>query len=355
MQKSNEYYMARCLEIAKSGLPAAMPNPSVGAVLVYNDNIIGEGYTSAYGGAHGEVNAFASVKNKELIKDATLYVSLEPCSHYGKTPPCCDLVIAQQVKKVVVGMIDPFAKVAGNGIKRLQEAGIAVTVGVLENECWEVNKRFFTYHQKKRPYVILKWAQTNNGFIAPLHKKKQEPIWITNTYTRQWVHKLRSEEQAILVGTQTVLADNPKLNTRDYNGKSPIRVILDQHLKIDASFHVLDNSVKTIIINKSVTKQDKNTYWETIDFNLPIARQILNILYQHNIQSVIIEGGTITLQTFIDANLWDEAFVCQGNMINFEAGIKAPQLSGHIKQIQSLKNDSITQYTNSSSNASTNL
>lgn len=346
--------MARCLEIAKSGLPAAMPNPSVGAVLVCNDVIIGEGYTSAYGGAHGEVNAFASVKNKDLIKEATLYVSLEPCSHFGKTPPCCDLVIANKVKHVVIGMIDPFAQVSGNGIKRIEQAGIPVTVGVLEKECWEVNKRFFTYHQKNRPYIILKWAETSNGYIAPKNKTQQAPVWITNTYTRQWVHKLRSEEQAILVGTQTVLADNPKLNTRDYSGKSPIRVILDQHLKINSSYAVLDNSVKTIIINATKNYQDSNNHWETIDFKLPIAAQILNVLYKHQIQSVIIEGGAKTLQTFIDENLWDEAFITTGK-ISFDHGVNAAKLNGVIHNQFFIKNDSITQYKNSEPNISSNL
>ena len=345
MKKTNEYYMTRCLEIAKSGLPAAMPNPSVGAVLVHNNSIIGEGYTSAYGGAHGEVNAFASVKNKELIKDATLYVSLEPCSHHGKTPPCCDLVIAQQVKEVVIGMVDPFAEVAGNGIKRLQQAGIKTTVGVLEKECWELNKRFFTFHQKKRPYVILKWAETKDKFIAPETKSKHAPFWITNKYTRQWVHKLRSEEQAILVGTQTVIDDNPKLNTRDYAGKSPVRVILDQHLKIDNTYHVLDNSVKTIIINGTINTQQNNTYWETINFKQPISQQILNVLYKHNIQSVIIEGGAQTIKTFVDDNLWDEAFICVGN-IHFGKGKSAPNIKGAIKTTFQIKQDLITQYLN---------
>jgi len=342
----HEYYMARCLEIAKSGLPAAMPNPSVGAVLVHNDTIIGEGFTSAYGGAHGEVNAFASVKNKALIKDATLYVSLEPCSHYGKTPPCCDLVIVNQVKTVVIGMIDPYAAVAGNGIKRLQEAGVKVIVGVLEKECWEINKRFFTYHEKKRPYVILKWAETTNGFIAPLSKANKEPVWITNKFTRQWVHKLRSQEQAILVGTKTILEDNPKLNTRDYEGKSPVRIILDQHLKIDSTYAVLDNSVKTIIINATLTKQDNNTYWETINFNESIVTQILDVLYKHKLQSVIIEGGSQTLQTFIDSNLWDEAFVTKGE-ISFNSGLKAPIIKKNGEKEFDIKNDRITLYKNS--------
>ena len=343
--KSHEYYMSRCLEIAESGLPYAMPNPSVGAVLVHNDIIIGEGYTSAYGGPHGEVNAFKSVKNIDLLPEATLYVSLEPCSHFGKTPPCCDLVITKGVKKVVIGMPDPFAKVAGNGIKRLKAAGVDVIVGVLEKECWEVNKRFFTYHEKKRPYIILKWAETKDGFVAPQIQNEKAPVWITNKFTRQWVHKLRSEEQAILVGTQTVIKDNPKLNTRDYFGNSPIRVILDQHLKITTDYAVYDNSVKTIIINSKQTLQTENIYFEKIDFNESIPNQILEILFQHGIQSVIVEGGAQTLQTFINQNYWDEAFVCKGNSY-FKQGVKAPNISGDVVAQYNIKTDHIIQYKN---------
>lgn len=337
--------MARCLEIAQSGLPYAMPNPSVGAVIVHQDVIIGEGFTSSYGGAHAEVNAFASVKNKELIKESTLYVSLEPCSHFGKTPPCSDLIIKWHVKKVVIGMVDPFAKVAGNGIKRLQDAGIEVILGVLENECWQVNKRFFTYHQKKRPYVVLKWAQTKNNYIAPKTKNMQAPVWITNLFTRQWVHKLRSQEQAILVGTNTVLADNPKLNTRDYAGQSPIRVILDQSLKIPNTYAIFNNQVKTIIINGKQTQQIENNYWEQIDFSKPLSEQILHVLYKHQIQSVLVEGGTQTLQTFINDRLWDEAFVCKGNVL-FDDGILAPTFTGVKTNSFVLKTDLIEQYKN---------
>lgn len=317
--------MARCLEIAKSGLPWSIPNPSVGAVIVHNDLIIAEGYTSAYGGPHGEVNAFKQVKNPDLLPECTLYVSLEPCSHFGKTPPCCDLVISKGVKKVVVGMIDPFSEVAGKGIEKMRQAGIEVVVGVLEKQCWESNKRFFTYHQKKRPYVILKWAQTQNGYIAPLTKIENKPVWITNTYTRQWVHKLRREEQAILVGTNTVLADNPKLDTRDYFGRSATRVILDRHLSLNTDLNIYDQSVKTILINEHKKEVNQNIHFETMDFNSDRVNQILDILYQHKIQSVIIEGGTQTLQSFIDSNLWDEAHVCKGNT-EFEDGIAAPIL-----------------------------
>lgn len=346
--KTHEYFMARCLEIAKSGLPWAMPNPSVGAVIVHNDLIIAEGYTSAYGGPHGEVNAFKQVKNPNLLPESTLYVSLEPCSHFGKTPPCCDLVIAKGIKKVVVGMIDPFSEVAGKGIEKMRQAGIEVIVGVLEKECWESNKRFFTFHQKKRPYVILKWAQTQNGFIAPLTKTENKPVWITNTYTRQWVHKLRSEEQAILVGTNTVLADNPKLDTRDYYGRSATRVIIDRDLNLSPDLNIYDQSQKTIIINEIKQEVFGDVYFEKINFEANRVIQILNILYLHKIQSVIIEGGTKTLQSFIESNLWDEAYICIGNQI-FNDGIKAPIIKNNtlIKQQQFVL-DKIYNYKNNS-------
>ena len=209
--KIHENYIKRCLELAKNGLGTTYPNPLVGSVIVYNNEIIGEGWHRKSGEPHAEVNAINSVKDKSLLSKATIYVSLEPCSHYGKTPPCCDLIIKHKIPNVVVGTIDPNSKVSGSGIKRLQENGANVTVGVLEKECNELNKRFFTFHNKKRPYIILKWAESQDGFMAPLGKEKQEPVWISNTFSRQLVHKWRSEEQAILVGTNTVLDDNPKI------------------------------------------------------------------------------------------------------------------------------------------------
>ena len=224
---TNEKYINRCLEIAKNGLIAAMPNPSVGAVIVYNDTIIGEGFTDAYGGNHAEVNAIKAVKNKSLLSKSTLYVSLEPCSHFGKTPPCCNLIIENKIPNIVVGIIDSNEKVAGQGIKKLLEAGLNVTVGVLEKDCYASNIRFFTFHEKKRPFVILKWAESQDGFIAPEKRIEQKPFWITNEFSRQLVHKWRSEEQSILVGTQTVIDDNPSLNVRDWSGKNPTRIKME--------------------------------------------------------------------------------------------------------------------------------
>ena len=325
--KIQEKYIKRCIELAKNGLGTTYPNPMVGSVIVYDGKIIGEGWHKKAGEPHAEVNAINSVKDKSLLQKATIYVSLEPCSHFGKTPPCCNLIIDNKIPNVVIGTVDSNIKVAGNGIKKLQEAGIQVQVGVLEKECHELNKRFFTFHEKKRPYILLKWAQSQDGFIAPIEKLEKKPVWITNTYSRQLVHKWRSEEQAILVGTQTVIDDNPKLDTRDWAGNNPIRVVLDQNNRVPKNSQILDNQVKTILFTKSKTADAKeNTIFETIDFQKNVAQQIVEALYQHQIQSVIIEGGSRTLQTFIDANLWDEARIFVGN-IQLKNGVKAPQIS----------------------------
>lgn len=326
MMKIHEKYIQRCIELAKNGLGTTYPNPMVGSVIVYNDMIIGEGWHKKAGEPHAEVNAINSVKDKSLLQKATIYVSLEPCSHFGKTPPCCDLIIKNKIPNVVIGSVDPNIKVAGNGIKKLTEAGANVTVGVLETECYDLNKRFFTFHQKKRPYIILKWAETKDGFIAPTEKLEQKPVWITNPYSRQLVHKWRTEEQAILVGTQTVIDDNPKLDARDWFGNNPIRLVIDQNNRIPKDSHIFDNQTKTIIFSKIKTEiAEENTIFEVIDFEQNIAQQIIVILYKYQIQSVIIEGGKQTLQTFIDANLWDEARIFIGNS-HFNIGTKAPKL-----------------------------
>jgi diaminohydroxyphosphoribosylaminopyrimidine deaminase/5-amino-6-(5-phosphoribosylamino)uracil reductase len=324
--KTHETYIKRCIELAKNGLGTTYPNPMVGSVIVYDGKIIGEGWHKKAGEPHAEVNAINSVKDKSLLNKATIYVSLEPCSHFGKTPPCCDLIIKNGIPNVVIGTVDPNEKVAGNGIKKLIEAGINVTVGILEAECNELNKRFFTFHEKKRPYIILKWAESQNGFIAPLEKLEKKPVWITNQYSRQLVHKWRSEEQAILVGTQTVIDDNPKLDVRDWTGNNPIRVVLDQNNRISNDSHLFDNQIKTIVFSKLKPAVEKeNIIFEVIDFEQNIATQVVQRLYKHQIQSLIIEGGGQTLQTFIDSNLWDEARIFIGNTLIRE-GIKAPIL-----------------------------
>ena len=325
--KIHEKYISRCINIAKNGLGSTAPNPMVGCVIVYNHKIIGEGFTSPYGGAHAEVNAINSVKDKSLLKEATLYVTLEPCSHYGKTPPCSNLIIEHGIKNVVIGCVDDNKKVAGQGIAKLNKAGCNVIVGVLEEACKEHHKRFFTFHNKQRPYIILKWAETANGLIAPLHKKEKQPVWITNQYSRQLVHKWRAEEQAILVGANTVLEDNPSLTTRDWQGKHPIRVVLDKHDKLSKEFKVFDNKSDTIVINETA------------------AEDICNSLFEANINSVIIEGGAKTLKLFIDSGFWDEARVFIGESF-FKEGIAAPKITGQFISKQQILNDTLKIYAN---------
>ena len=332
--KTHDTYIKRCIELAKNGLGTTYPNPLVGSLIVYNDEIIGEGWHRKSGEPHAEVNAINSVKDKSLLSKSTIYVSLEPCSHFGKTPPCCDLIIANKIPNVVIGTIDPFAKVAGTGIKKLIEAGKNVTVGILEDECNELNKRFFTFHNKKRPYIILKWAESQDGFIAPLTKEIKEPVWITNEFSRQLVHKWRSKEQAILVGTNTVIEDNPSLTTRDWFGNHPIRIVLDQNNRISKESYIFDNQVKSITITK-----------ENINFNNNIALEITDFLFNKGIQSVIIEGGRQTLQTFIDANIWDEAQVFRGE-IYFKSGTKAPTISVENSTKEKILNDELLTFFN---------
>jgi len=338
---TDEKYMLRCIEIAKNGLGTTAPNPMVGAVIVREDKIIGEGFTSAYGGSHAEVNAINSVKDISLLKSSTIYVTLEPCSHYGKTPPCADLIVQMGIPNVVIGLSDPHKKVAGNGIKKLEKAGCNVQIGILQKECEEHHKRFLTFFIKKRPYIILKWAETADGFIAPellKREKEKKPYWITNTKSRQLVHKWRSEEPGILVGTNTVLADNPQLNLKEWTGKAPTRVFLDRNLKITTDYNVFDGTQKTIVctqVSDSKLYNEGFTY-KVLDFKSELPQQLCKVMFEEQIQSVIIEGGSHTLQSFIDADLWDEARIFIGAN-NFKKGIKAPQLSGRIqKQVQIL-------------------
>ena len=342
---NHEYYIKRCLEISKQGIGTTRPNPSVGAVLVVDDKIIGEGFTSPYGGNHAEVNAISSVKNDEDLKKATMYVTLEPCSHYGKTPPCADLIVKSGIKKVVIGCVDVNEVVAGRGVERLKNAGCEVVVGVLENECKIHHKRFFTFYTKKRPYIILKWAQTIDGYIAPKHRDKQAPVWITQKVSRQLVHKWRSEEHSILVGTTTILDDNPSLDVRSWSGENPLRIVIDKDLTIPKDLKVYDGSVKTIFINQKITTNNENLFFEKINFSKPIALEICKVLFKHKVQSLIVEGGGKTIQTFIDENLWDEARVFSG-LVNFKEGTKAPILEAPLLNEENLMGDSLKTYIN---------
>ena len=344
----HEIYMQRCLELAALGAGKVSPNPMVGAVIVHDGKIIGEGYHQKYGEAHAEVNAVNMVitrytNHAELLQQSTIYVSLEPCAHYGKTPPCADLIIKHRIPNVVVGCRDPFAQVDGKGIEKLQAAGIEVTVGVLQSECQWLNRRFFTRVQEQRPYIILKWAQTADGFFAPADGSQH---WITGPESRKLVHQWRAEEDAILVGKNTVLADNPQLNVRFAEGGSPKRVVIDRRLELNRQLNVFDQSVETLIFNEVKTDIDgRNKYIALEDFDRFVPQYILFQLYLQDIQSVIIEGGAYTLKTFIDAGLWDEARIFTGASL-FENGIKAPVVTGTIISEDAVGADSLQIITN---------
>lgn len=339
MNPIHQLYIRRCIQLAKNGLGTTYPNPMVGAVIVHNQKIIGEGWHHKAGQPHAEVNAIRSVKDHSILPEATIYVSLEPCSHHGKTPPCSDLIIEKGIKNVVIGTIDPFSKVAGRGIKKLKNAGCHVTVGVLEEACHELNKRFFTFHTKKRPYIILKWAETQDGYIAPMNSSERKPVWITDKNSRQLVHKWRTEEQAILIGSKTVIKDNPKLTARDWYGTNPLRIIIASPDKELSNSAVLDQTTETIIIsNKKFQKKNQANLIYCTTQTDQLIQGICDFLYEKDIQSLIIEGGSYTLQQFINTDIWDEARVFKGNAF-FREGVKAPKLSTSPVTITNIKND----------------
>lgn len=318
-------YMKRCLQIAAAGARNVAPNPMVGAVLVCNGQIIGEGYHQQYGQPHAEPNAIASVQNDELLKNATLYVSLEPCSHYGKTPPCAELIIKKGIPRVVIGMLDPNPIVAGRGVKMLQDAGIEVSIGVMEKECRELNKRFICYHEKHRPYIILKWAQSADGFIDNVRENREQPVAILSSpFTKQLVHKMRAENMAILVGTRTAVLDNPGLRTTRWNGNNPLRVVLDRTGKIPDESKIFDGKAQTLVFteNEKYT-QHPNTTICIIDFAANCWQQIMNQLYQMKINSLIVEGGSQVLNDLIALQLWDEIQV-ETSPVTLNNGVKAP-------------------------------
>ncbi|MES2654195.1 MAG: bifunctional diaminohydroxyphosphoribosylaminopyrimidine deaminase/5-amino-6-(5-phosphoribosylamino)uracil reductase RibD [Bacteroidota bacterium] len=329
---NHQLYMQRCIELAQNGAGSVSPNPLVGCVIVHNNIIIGEGWHQQFGRAHAEVNAIAAVQDKSLLNEAILYVNLEPCNHFGKTPPCADLIIQHQIKQVVVGMVDPFEKVAGNGISKLQTAGIHVIVGVLEKECRFLNRRFIKFVTQHKPYVILKWAQTHNGYIAPDASKLsaeefEQQRHITGFTIQKLVHKWRTEEDAIMVGTNTALLDNPALNARAWHGKNPIRIVIDRTLRLPDSLKLFDKSIPTIVFTEQQKESAENLTFVQIDFSKNWFEDILNHLYQNQIQSLIVEGGSLLLNTIIDANLWDEAIqFISPKTIN--DGVKAPFING---------------------------
>ncbi|MEN8120058.1 MAG: bifunctional diaminohydroxyphosphoribosylaminopyrimidine deaminase/5-amino-6-(5-phosphoribosylamino)uracil reductase RibD [Bacteroidota bacterium] len=325
MRNLDKKYMKRCLELAKLGLGTAAPNPMVGSVIVYKDKIIGEGYHQKCGEAHAEVNAINSVKNPELLEKSTLYVNLEPCAHHGRTPPCADLIVEKKIPRVVIGCVDSFAKVSGKGIEKLQKGGCDVTVGVLEKESKELNRRFFTFHEKRRPYIILKWAETKDGFIDKKRKSEEtvEQNWITNQVSKQLVHKWRTEESAFMIGRKTAKKDNPQLTVREWHGRNPIRIVLDNKLSLSTDLKLFDNSAQTLIFNSQKDEQTQNLHYIKVDFDDSVLNSILSKLYDLEIQSLVVEGGEKLLTSFIKAGLWDEARIFVGNKY-FKEGVKAP-------------------------------
>lgn len=335
----DEQMMHRCLQLAALGKGNVAPNPMVGAVIVHDGKIIGEGYHQQFGGPHAEVNAVNSVEHHEILKESTIYVTLEPCSHFGKTPPCADLLVEKQFKRVVIGTLDAHAKVYKKGVQRLEDHGIDVTVGVCERECLELNRPFFTFHEKKRPYVILKWAQTRNGLIDNSAGKLGEVSWISAPETQVKVHQWRSDFQAIMVGKNTVLNDNPSLTVRAVHGRNPIRIVLDSRNELPSDARIFNAEAQTIVFNQERAVAENNVSFIQLSEMNP--QMILNSLYEQEIQSVLIEGGKRVLQSFIDANLWDEARIITGTT-TFQSGTRAPLISGNVVHEEDFFGDHIS-------------
>jgi len=338
---SHESYMQRALQLATLGMGKVAPNPMVGCVIVYENKIIGEAWHKAYGQAHAEVNAIDSVIDQSILPQSTFYVTLEPCSHYGKTPPCADLLVSKKVGKVVIACTDSNPLVAGKGIRKLQEVGISVELGILEKEARRLNKRFFTFMEKKRPYIVLKWAQTEDGFIA---RKDYSSRWISNEHSRTLVHQWRSEEQAVMVGTRTALYDNPQLNVRQWTGRNPIRIFIDKNLQIPTNYHLFDRSQLTICYNLQKNEISENLIFVKLDTDF-FLENLLQDLHERKIQSVLVEGGSLLLQSLIDKNLWDEARVFVGNA-RFGEGIKAPKMLFLPQKQQEIFGDKLLYYEN---------
>jgi len=336
--------MHRCIELAKLGAGYVAPNPMVGAVLVHEDRIIGEGYHQQYGQAHAEVNCINSVKveDKHLISSSTLYVSLEPCAHYGKTPPCSALIIEHKIPVVVIGCRDPFKEVDGKGIEQLRHNNITVHLHVLEDACKQLNKRFFTFHQQQRPYIILKWAQTADGKMAA---DNDERLLISNEYTHRIVHQWRSEEAGILVGTETALKDNPSLTNRLWSGQHPKRMVIDRKLRLPQHLNLFNNEVPTIVFNEVKDAVEGNTMYYPLQPKDNAVQQIAKACYQLHIQSIIVEGGAALLQSFIDQGLWDEARVITNTTLSVNGGLAAPLLTGTLVNESRYFNDIIQYYT----------
>ena len=334
---NHEFYINRCIELAKKATGKTYPNPLVGAVIVYNDEIIGEGFHQKAGEPHAEINAINSVKNPELLPNSTIYVSLEPCAHFGKTPPCSLKLKEIGFKKVVIGAMDSHDKVNGKGKKILQDAGIETVSGILENECRELNKRFFTVHEKNRPYLILKWAESKDGFMD----KDFKPTKISNALASQFVHQIRSEEHAILIGTQTALNDNPSLTTRLVEGRNPVRILIDFDLKVPRDFKIYNEEAPTLVFNQQKEAEEGNVKFIKISKE-NFMEELMQKLYENQIQSVLVEGGSRTLQTFIDQNLWDETIIIKNENLLLENGTKAPKFNGKLTQEKTMRDNVVS-------------
>ena len=324
----HQLYMARCLRLAQLGAGYVAPNPMVGSVLVHKDRIIGEGYHEVYGQAHAEVKCINSVTeaDKSLIPDSVLYVSLEPCAHFGKTPPCADLIIANKIKSVVVGCRDPFEQVNGKGIEKLQQAGIEVITGVLEKECKDLNKRFFTFHTKKRPYIVLKWAQSKNLKIANADFSR---VYITNALSNRLVHRWRSEEAAIMVGTNTALLDNPALDTRNWTGPDPVRLVIDMTLRLPQTLKIFDRKQKTVIFNFLKEEEQDNLLFYKLHKEQSSVKALLEACYKLKLQSILVDGGNKLAESFINEGAWDKARVIENSQSIIDNGLRAPLLANH--------------------------
>ncbi|MBL3654817.1 bifunctional diaminohydroxyphosphoribosylaminopyrimidine deaminase/5-amino-6-(5-phosphoribosylamino)uracil reductase RibD [Fulvivirga sp. 2943] len=336
----DEQYITRAFDLAINGIGKVSPNPLVGCVIEHNDTIIGEGWHQYYGGPHAEVNAINNVKNKQLLPESTVYVTLEPCAHFGKTPPCADLLVKHKVKKVVIANIDPNPLVGGKGIEKLENAGIEVVTGILEEKGLEINKRFFTGLKHKRPYIILKWAQTQDGFVA---RKNYDSKWISNEHSRKLVHKWRSEEDAIMIGTNTAQYDNPKLNVRAWEGRNPVRIVIDKQLRLPETLKLFDHNQYTLCYNLIKNEEAELLTYVKLEEN-NFIEALLHNLYERDLRSVIVEGGSMLLNTFIDKGLWDEALVFSSQQ-TFEEGIETPDINGLV-EVKEVAGDKLLIYKN---------
>jgi diaminohydroxyphosphoribosylaminopyrimidine deaminase/5-amino-6-(5-phosphoribosylamino)uracil reductase len=346
-QNQHENYMRRCLELAVQGLGHTAPNPMVGAVLVCNGRIAGEGYHRQYGSAHAEPEAISTVKDASLLRNSTLYVNLEPCSHFGKTPPCAQLIIDRKIPRIYIGVTDPFPAVDGRGIRMLQAAGVEVTTGLLETECEALNKRFLTFHRRRRPYVFLKWAQSVDGFLDAVRTlgDGRMPVRFSGKQSLMAVHRMRAQESAVLVGTRTALLDNPSLTVRHWPGRHPLRIVIDKDLRIPAGHHLLDGQAATLVLTRHAVEDRPLVQYRRLDFDVDILPQIMACLYEMNIQSLIVEGGAHLLNSFLSAGLWDEMIV-ETAPIRLGTGLPAPVPSVPPVDVRRCEKSIVTAYRN---------